>query len=311
MIKFIYISSVYRYIISFNSMNLTLKQIIKRVDLILCNVDKLNNIINQPEIKKYIIELNTILNQVQIVSDKTLNIYNICKNIYIMPTIQSLKSNIDYGSTDQIFNKLPRDIYNNTTYKQLTNDIPICVKTVNNIEEIPFTPLYWVAQTNQFAININGVILRGTVGNIYDKSHIQSNKIINQVVICNKNNLCPTVLNNEICKFYHDPEDLLKLVNLNKMPIELFNKYKILNRNYLNTDWIYTNRCNKNNNSMRHFGSRNTLNYEFDMIKFNNLANIQKKSNDIFNDISIKNFKHQCMHDILVVIGLNQAGLIT
>ena len=227
MIKFIYISSVYRYIISFNIMDLTLKQIITRVDLILCNVDKLNNIINQPEIKKYIIELNTILNQVQIVSDKTLNIYNICKNIYIMPTLQRLKSNIDYESTDQIFNKLPIDIYNNTTYKQLTNDIPICVKTVNNIEEIPFTPLYWVAQTNQFAININGVILRGTVGNIYDKSHIQSRKIINQVVICNKNNLCPTVLNNEICKFYHDPEDLLKLVNLNKISIELFNKYKI------------------------------------------------------------------------------------
>ena len=62
---------------------------------------------------------------------------------------------------------------------------------------------------------------------------------------------------------------------------------------------------------MRHFGSRNTLNYEFDMIKFNNITNIQTKSNDILNDISIKNFKHQCMHDILVVIGLNQAGLIT
>jgi hypothetical protein len=63
---------------------------------------------------------------------------------------------------------------------------------------------------------------------------------------------------------------------------------------------------------MRHFGSRNTLNYECDMIKFNNITNNQKKSNDILNDIpSIKNFKQQCMHDILVIMGLNQVGLIT
>ena len=291
-------------------MDLTLKQIIKKVDLISCNVSKLNNIINQNEIKKYLIELNNILNQVQIVSAKTLNIYNICKNTYMIPTlIHSLKLNNDTNNSDQIFKQFPNDNSANTIYKQLTHDIPIYVKIVDNIKDIPFTPLYWVNQTNQFAININGVILRGSVGNIYDKTYIQSNKIINQVVICKKNNLCQNVLNNEICKFYHDPEDLLKLVNLNKMSIELFNKYKTLNRNYLNTDWIYTNRYN---NSMRHFGSRNTLNYECDMIKFNNITNNQKKSNDILNDIpSIKNFKQQCMHDILVIMGLNQVGLIT
>jgi hypothetical protein len=290
-------------------MDLTLNQIIKKVDLISCNISKINNIISQTEIKKYLIELNNILNQVQIVSAKTLNIYNICKNTYIMPTIiHRLKLNTDIDISNQIFKQLPNNNTENTIYKQLTHDIPVCVKIVDNIKDIPFTPLYWVTQTNQFAININGVILRGSVGNIYDKTHIQSNKIINQVVICKKNNLCQNVLNNEICKFYHDPEDLLKLVNLNKISIELFNKYKTLNRNYLNTDWIYTNRYN---NSMRHFGSRNTLNYECDMIKFNNITNNQKKSNDILNDIpSIKNFKQQCMHDILVIMGLNQVGLI-
>ena len=284
-------------------MDLTLKQIINKVDLILCNVSKLNNIINQNEIKKYLAELNNILNQVQVVSAKTLNIYNICKNTYIMPTIiQSLKLNTNDYNSDQKINQATIDT---TIYKQLTYDIPICVKMVDNIKDIPFTPLYWVTQTNQFAININGVILRGSIGNIYDKSHIQSSKIINQVVICKRNNLCPNLLNNAVCKFYHDPEDLLKLVNLNKISIELFNKYKTLNRNYLNTDWIYTNQYN--NNSMRQFGSHNTLNYEFDMIKFNNSTNTQKE-NDI---LSIKNFKHQCMHDILVVMGLNQVGLIT
>ena len=275
-------------------MDLTMNQIIKRVDLILANVTKLNSIVNQTEIKKNILELNNMLNKVHNVGSKILNIYNICTNIYVSP-IKTHSLNLTIDTIPNIPNNITN---NNMTNTQLTYDIPVYSKTVNNIQDIPFTPLYWISNINQYAVNINGVILRGSIGNIYDKTHIQSNKLINQVVICKKNNLCKNVLNNEICKFYHDPEDLLKLVKLNTITSELFDKYKNLHRNYLNTDWIYTTRHSKNNNSMRHIGSRNTLTYDADLIKFNN------------NQHTIENFKQQCMHDILVVMGLNQTGLL-
>ena len=55
-------------------MDLTMNQIIKRVDLILANVTKLNSIVNQTEIKKNILELNNMLNKVHNVGSKILNI---------------------------------------------------------------------------------------------------------------------------------------------------------------------------------------------------------------------------------------------
>ena len=58
---------------------------------------------------------------------------------------------------------------------------------------------------------------------------------------------------------------------------------------------------NKKNNMIRHFGSKNTLKHEFDLMKIDN--------NNINQNI-INNYKHQTMHDLLVVLGLNQCGLL-
>jgi hypothetical protein len=197
---------------------------------------------------------------------------------------------------------LSRKVTSKTVSKPLTSDIPINVKIVNHISDVPNTQLYWVADLNQYVIHINGVIFRGNIGNIYNKNHVKKNKIIHQIAICKHGNSCRSVLNGEICKFYHDPMDLFHLMKIKKITTRLFDLYKKLYRNFLNTSWIYTELPrNKHNNLMRHFGSRNTLKHEFDLIKINNVN---------VNEENIDNFRHQCMHDFLIVLGLNQCGLL-
>lgn len=283
-------------------MDLTLKQIIEKTDSIHTQVDRINGAVNYIQMKNCLMELRNILEQIHSVGLKVSNVYNICNNKH--------KSNTHtYSHKDDIPKPLNNDwVYLNrkvtpaSTSKPLTYDIPVNVKIVNDISEVPNTPLYWVSNINQYVVHVNGVVLRGNIGNIYNKNHIKKNKIIHQIAICKHGNACRNVLNSDICKFYHDPMDLLQLVKLKKMTVDVFSKYKQLYRNFLNTSWIYTELPRNNgNNMMRQFGSRNTLRHEFDLMKINNVK---------ANEANIDNFRQQCMHDILIVLGLNQYGLL-
>jgi hypothetical protein len=283
-------------------MDLTLKQIIEKTDDIHYQVDRLNSAINYTQTKNYLLDLKNMLSQVHIVGLKLLNVYNICNNKQKTIThTYSHKEEIPKSLTND-WTYLNRKVTLETISKKLTYDIPVNVKIVKNIEEIPNTPLYWVDDINQYAIHVNGVLLRGNIGNIYNKNHIKENKIVHQIAICKHKNTCRNILNSEICKFYHDPMELIQLVKCKKMDIDTFNKYKNLHRNFLNTSWIYTEMPRNNgNNLMRHFGSRNTLKHEFDLMKINN---------ESVNDSYIDDFRQHCMHDLLVIMGLNQYGLL-
>ena len=219
------------------------------------------------------------------------------------------KKNKSYSELYKIHNelkKLQQEILNilpiNSTYikssnKNIIDNLPINVNIVNDINDIPDNPLYWVSNINQFAISINGVIFRGNIGNIYNKHHIHNNENIKQTIICKFHNECPNLINNKICKFYHDPYEILDLLNFGEITKELFDKYKNLHRNFINTSWIYTdNQKNKKNINMRHFGSKDSLSNDFDLMKLNNSKSVTTH---------INNYKHQTIHDILTIIGLN------
>lgn len=275
-------------------MDLTLEQIIDNTDAIHRQLD---NIENQTKVLDHLNNLKQLLNAVQQTHSKLSNIYNICNNKYklITPHKTWAKKN-----TYTNLNKINRVQTKHT--QLLTPDIPINVKVVNHIDEVPNIPLYWVSSINQYVININGIVFRGNIGNIYNKNHIKKTKKVHQIAICKYGNKCSNVLNGGMCKFYHDPLDLLQLVEQSKMAYDLFKQYSIKQRNFINTSWIYTNLPkNKNNNMMRHFGSKDALKHDFDLMKINTADT---------HTININNFRQQCMHDILVIMGMNQCDLI-
>jgi hypothetical protein len=273
-------------------MNITLNQI----------TNLTNNIYKQFNIETVLSynAMNTNLNKLMHITvnlKKTLtevnNIYVICNNIQtnkynIYPTIKD--------NTPCIKNQ------DNLIKVNVANNININAKVVNNINDIPNMPLYWIQNINQFGIKINNTVFKGNIGNIYNKKHIQSGINVNQTIICKYGNKCNSLINNKICKFYHDPSDLLILLKNNSINKITYNTYIKLKRNFINTSWIHTEMpiINKNIN-MRHFGSRNTLNYDFDLIQIEN-----NKSNKI----NIQNIRHQCIHDILVILCLKSVNII-
>lgn len=281
-------------------MDMNLSQIIDRVDEIHRNIDMQNEKFIYAQ--NYINEIADVLQQLRTVVLKVDNIYHICNNKYKSKFHMHKSNNLNMNIKNNDWTYLNRIINDKTPKNNLTGDISVKIKQVNKISEIPNSPIYWVKDINQFAFHINGVILRGNIGNIYNKNHIKKNKNTHQINICKYGNKCRTLLNDQICKFYHDPLQLLELLNDNQISTQLFDKYKNLTRNFINTSWIYTDRPSNNaNNTMRHFGSRNTLKYEFELMKLENNKNTE---------IQTDNFRQQCMHDILVIMGLNQFNLL-
>lgn len=278
-------------------MDLTLRQIIEKVDDIHAQINKLDIVMNFNKIKAYLLELKNLEKQIGVVYIKVANISHICcnKNTTCIDT-----KKLTYSDNEWVY--LNRSITTYSISKNIANNIAVNVKIVKNISEIPNTPLYWVSELNQFAFHINGVILRGNIGNIYNQTHIKNNVSTNQTIICKHRNNCKNLQMDKICKFYHDPIELLSALNEKIITTETFIKYKSLYRNFINTSWLYTDLPHiKKNIMMRHFGSKNTLKHEFDLMKI---------SNSKINEIMIDNYRQQTIHDLLVIMGLNQCGLL-
>jgi len=143
-------------------------------------------------------------------------------------------------------------------------------------------------ETNQYCCSIDGIELRGNIGNIYDRNILKNDKIkAHQVSICKMGNKCHKILKEKYCKFYHDPADLLILKNIGTISEKYYENIKKKNRNFSNTSWIYTTFGNHHN--MRSFGSKSTLKNDIDNLKIRNTL-----------EIEIKNFEQQLMHDILI-----------
>ena len=288
-------------------MNLTLKQLIDKSDEIHLQFDNLEF----DERSKLIKELHLLSNQLHSVLFKVSNIYNICNNKQ-----KSITKN--YIKKDELKDELNKDdwkcISRATPNKNLTDCIKINVKIVKDISEVPNTSLYWVENINQFAMQLNGVIFRGSVGNIYNLAHPASHsaqhsyqptsqptsqQLAKQTSICKYGNSCINILNGKPCNFYHDPLELISLLKTEKIKTETYNLYTSKQRNFINTSWIYTEFPHKETNkNMRHFGSKDILNHDFELMQLKSNVN------------EILNYRHQCIHDILVIMGLNQYGLI-
>ena len=268
-------------------------QLTSKIDDINIQISTNNNIITYSNNKKFINILSNIEQKLRIVYTKTCNILKICINKYNTKTKQ-------YSNNKVINNNIPIKLesskpLNDTINTSLAPGIPIHINTLNSIDELPNFPIYWINDIKQFAVKINNVVLRGNIGNIYNKIAIHENKNVNQTVPCKNGNKCYTLFSKNICKFYHDPIDLLKLVHNDTLSADTYNLYTNLKRNFINTSWLYTNLpYNKKNIMMRHFGSRNILCDEFDLL-----------NNQELNNIYISNYKQQTMHDILVLLAMN------
>ena len=250
------------------------------VNIIHNNINNYNILIDFIKIRYNLFYLDKIKNKLKEICKKIKHLQNFYKNKYVL-----LKSN-----SYKILNKSFPDI--NYDKVKITNDIKIDAIEVNSIKDIPNSRLYWINDINQFAVKINGVLLRGNIGNIYNKKCIcESNNT--QMSICKNYNACKTLLNNKVCKFYHDPLQVLDLLKQGIIEKNTYEKYKNFYRNFSNTSWIYTNLTTNRNLNMRHYGSRDNLRYELNLLEL---------EDDYTRKKILENYYQQTMHDLLITL---------
>lgn len=281
-------------------MNITLGQYLACADKIHADIVSKSQVRPARKVKNKLYELESYIKQIQSVSCRIAQIYNACKYAYH-------KDNVLYRepSALSVLDTFPNKEDWTVLGRQTAPDhklfvapqIPINALAVNEAEEVPNAPLYWIRSLNQFATKINGVLLRGNIGNIYVRPHHGAQAPLTTVA-CKHANTCPTLLSGKRCSFYHDVRDLRILHAENKITDETMAMYITIYRNFSNASWIYTDatRTSKNE-AMRFIGNRNTLKNDLDVARTRNL-------------MWVDTYKSQAFHDLLVVMAINQAGLI-
>lgn len=159
--------------------------------------------------------------------------------------------------------------------------------------------LYYIDELKQYSIKINNLILRGNLGNIYDKKILQNDNIkAHQVMCCQYRNKCNNILNEQYCKYFHDPLDLFLLKNSKTISEKFYLECIKYVRNFSNTSWLYTPDKPMSKN-VRLIGSKSTLANDTKLVK------ISQNYKD-----SIENMKMQVMHDLLVLLSLTESNIV-
>lgn len=162
-----------------------------------------------------------------------------------------------------------------------TQSVSLPVQVVKELNEIPVSQLYYVTDIKQFAINVNGVNIRGSLGNIVQYQTENSAR-------CEYGTECKSFAKDTECPYYHDPEDFIK----HKKPVP----DKV--RNFTVGSWLYSQNKNPRTYFTRHIGSRDSLQHDLDTLK--KVQYIEE----------IANREGQLIHDLLIYMILNSKGLL-
>ena len=166
--------------------------------------------------------------------------------------------------------------------KNIVDDISLPVKTVENASDIPLSKIYYINSLKQYAINIEGVIIKGNIGNIMNYREKYTAR-------CEYGIKCKNFSNKKPCEYYHEPEDYIS-VGI-EVPDDNI-------RNYTTGSWIYSTNKNPHAYYTRHIGSRDSLGYDLKML------------NKIQYHEEIANREGQIIHDLLIYFILHESNYL-
>jgi len=145
----------------------------------------------------------------------------------------------------------------------------------HQLESMLPAQIHYVQDLDQYAINIEGTVLRGNIGTIYTRredDHLHTTP-------CRSGRACQKIGERKPCKFYHDP--------LHGGPCR---------RNFHQMSWVYSTK--KNDAHVRHFGNGPTL--DEDVLALRAAGKL---------DAELERFEAQVMHDILVLCRIKKAAV--
>jgi len=170
-------------------------------------------------------------------------------------------------------------------YKIVAPGVKIPVVVVDNVDDLPNCNIYYIKKIAQFAIKINGQILRGNIGHIVTNKKSKCIRPTRNITKCDYGSQCHNV-NIHKCNFYHDVYDYTKYTTA---ILDERIKQNIHIRNFTTQNWLYTNESSAiKNNHMKHIGSQDRLFAEIPIVS----------------GLEIDRLKDLLIHDILVSLAI-------
>lgn len=166
------------------------------------------------------------------------------------------------------------------TIVQCMPHISVPVIRVKCRAEISPSPLYYVENEKQFAVDIAGCLVAGDIGNIYARGG-------DRTAACFARQHCAAVRDGRVCEFWHDPRDYLAVGH--SVPDDH-------HRNFTVGSFVYSSAVEKRGKSARHVGDRHRL-----------LLDMYRLATRDYND-EIWCRESQLMHDILTFVVMYKVG---
>lgn len=265
-------------------MDKTLRDYLALADQTHDYLDKLGFGLTSKQIEEKINQLQLGIKTIQSVAKRLADISNIAtrvlnRKIATSRKIQEQKNDVITYPTENDHASLR--VMNPEKTINITNEIAVQAKVVETCAELPINNLYYVNNIKQFAVNINGVVIKGNLGNLVEYQTEQSAK-------CEYGIDCKNFNKNGTCSYYHDPEDYIKL----HQPVPS------TTRNFTIGSWLYSKNKAPRTYFTRHLGSKDRLSYDL-----NTLKKVQYRE-------EISNREGQLIHDLLIYMILNSKGLL-
>lgn len=252
----------------------TLKTFLTKADDLQNYLEKYGYSIKSSQIENKISEIQSDIKLIQNIVYQMAHVSNTATKILMK---KKTYKNLENIPNDPLPNEndieMIRYLYSEEN-KEILPKISIPIKYVNTVNDIPISHIYYINKLKQYAINIGGIVIRGSLGNIVKYKDKRTS-------LCAFKRKCKQI---NICKYYHDPYDYIE--NNLEVPQDLC-------RNFTPGSWIYTS---KNKPFMRHIGSIDNILDDLKILDMNSEEIVTRE--------------HQLVHDLLIYMILNSKGLL-
>jgi hypothetical protein len=257
-------------------MDITLREYLAAADAIHQKIEMCGVILKPRELEQYVNQLQTGIRTIQSIAKRMADISNIANEIILykkegaaVKTINTYPSENDHATISTLYAD---------EFKEPHPGIKVPVKVVKTLAQIPKQHLYYVENIKSYAVNIGGVCLRGGLANY---SHYQEP----YTARCEYGTQCKNIA---LCKYYHEPEDYLRLhLEVPDRP-----------RNFTIGSYIYSKKKTPSAYFTRHIGGKSTLEEDFLTLK-----QVQFRE-------EIATREGQLIHDLLIYMMLHSKGLL-
>lgn len=261
-------------------MDLTLRDYLNLADNTQNLLDKSGILLSNATLEQQVVNLHKGIKNIQVIAKYMADVANIANQFLLSKKKKGPSQTINPypNSTDHsvLRTSFPEE------KKELVPSIFLPVKQVDKPEQIPISKIYYIKSTKQYAINIEGIIIKGNLANI---TNYQSESTAR----CEYGIRCKNFSKGNPCKYYHEPEDY---ITLNKeIPDDL-------TRNFTVGSWLYSSTKRPKTYFARHVGSKDTLKQDLQYLKKAQYLE------------EVANREGQLVHDLLIYCLLHNQGML-